>query len=245
MMKPAPFGENRLLKQLGAADLAVLEPSLKKFEMIQGTVLHEPGGTINHVYFPTAGMISILAVMKTGEQIETGIVGREGVVGASVGMFGPLSFGQSTVQIPGAAWQLKSDAFVKLYNTSETFRQATNAFQSVVVMQAQQSAACHALHTVEARLCRWLLQSRDVIESNVICLTQEFLSHMLGVQRTAVSLSATALQKRGLVTYSRGNIRILDHDGLRKGACECYDVICEQVNRASQCSMAAKDRSLS
>ncbi|MEA2876830.1 MAG: hypothetical protein QOF14_2026 [Hyphomicrobiales bacterium] len=234
MIKAAPFGENRLLKQLGAADLSVLEPSLKKFAMVQGTVLHEPGGTIDHVYFPTAGMISILAVMKTGEQIETGIVGREGVVGGSVGSFGPLSFGQSTVQIPGAAWQLKSDVFVKLYNTSQTFRQATNAFQSVITIQAQQSAACHALHTVEARLCRWLLQSRDVIDSDVIQLTQEFLSHMLGVQRTTVSLAATALQKRGLVTYSRGNIKILDHDGLKKGACECYDVIREQVNRASQ-----------
>jgi CRP-like cAMP-binding protein len=233
MIKAAPFGENRLLKQLGAADFSILEPNLKKFEMMQGTVLHEPGGTINHVYFPTAGMISILAVMKTGEQIETGIVGREGVVGASVGTFGPLSFGQSTVQIPGAAWQLKSDAFVKLYNRSETFRQATNKFQSFITMQAQQSAACHALHTVEARLCRWLLQSRDVIDSDVIQLTQEFLSHMLGVQRTAVSLAATALQKRGLVTYSRGNIKILDHDGLKKGACECYEVIREQVNRAS------------
>jgi CRP-like cAMP-binding protein len=233
MIKSAPFGENRLLKQLSAADFSALEPSLKKFQLIQGTVLHGPGETIDHVYFPTAGMVSLLAVMKTGEQIETGIVGREGVVGASVGSFGPISFGQSTVQIPGAAWQLKSDIFLKLFNKSESFRQATNAFYSVVVMQAQQSAACHALHTVEARLCRWLLQSRDVIESDAIHLTQEFLSHMLGVQRTAVSLSAMALQKKGLVEYSRGNIKILDRDGLKKGACECYEVIREQLDRAS------------
>jgi len=180
--------------------------------------------------------------MRTGDQIETAIIGREGVAGASIGSFGPLSFGQSTVQIPGTAWQLKSDIFLQLFNESGSFRQATNAFQSVVFMQAQQSAACHALHTVEARLCRWLLQSRDVVESDAIHLTQEFLSHMLGVQRTAVSLSATALQKRGLVVYSRGNIKILNRDGLRKFACECYDVIREQVNRASTTSGDGKGR---
>ncbi len=146
MTIPVPFGENRLLKLLSAADATWLKSSLKKFDMVQGAILHEPGGTINHVYFPTAGMISLLAVMKTGEQIETGIVGREGVVGASVGSFGPFSFGQSTVQIPGAAWQLKSDAFLRLFRESEPFRSATNAFQSVIFMQAQQSAACHALH---------------------------------------------------------------------------------------------------
>jgi len=178
-------------------------------------------------------MISLLTVMKTGEQIETGIVGREGVVGASLRSFGPLSFGQSTVQIPGAAWQLKSDIFLRLFRESPPFRSATNAFQSVIFMQAQQSAACHALHTVEARLCRRLLQSRDVVGSDAIPLTQEFLSHMLGVQRTAVSLSAMALQKRGLIEYSRGNIKILNCDELRKAACECYEVIREQVNRAS------------
>jgi len=233
MPKPAPSGENLLLKQLGATDLAALEPNLKKFKMIQGTVLHEPGRTIDHVYFPISGMVSLLAVMRTGDQIETAIIGREGVAGASIGSFGPLSFGQSTVQIPGAAWQLKSDIFLKLFKASEPFRSATNAFQAVIFMQAQQSAACHALHTVEARLCRWLLQSRDVVDSDFVHLTQEFLSHMLGVQRTAVSLSATALQQRGLIEYSRGNIKILNRNGLRKCACECYDVIREQVNRAS------------
>jgi CRP-like cAMP-binding protein len=232
MLNPAPLGENRLLKRLTLADFAGLEPSLKEFKMVQGAVLHEPGRTIDHVYFPMSGMISLLAVMKTGEQIETAIIGREGVAGASIGSFGPLSFGQATVQIPGAAWQLKSDIFLKLFNESNSFRSASNAFQSVIFIQAQQSAACHALHTVDARLCRWLLQSRDVVDSDSVHLTQEFLSHMLGVQRTAVSLSATALQQLGLIEYSRGNIKILNAEGLRNRACECYDVIREQMSRA-------------
>ena len=240
MPNPAPFGENRLLKQLSAADLSALEPSLKEFKMVQRAVLHAPGRAIDHVYFPISGMISLLAVMKTGEQIETAIIGREGVAGASIGIFGPLSFGQSTVQIPGAAWQLKSDIFLQLFKASASFRSATNAFQSVIFVQAQQSAACHALHTVEARLCRWLLQARDVIDSDSVQLTQEFLSHMLGVQRTAVSLSATALQQRGLIEYSRGKITILNREGLRKCACECYDVIREQVSRASTANGGGK-----
>jgi CRP-like cAMP-binding protein len=242
MSNPAPFGENRLLKQLSAADFSALEPSLKEFKLVQGTVLHQPGRAIDHVYFPISGMISLLTVMKTGDQIETAVIGREGVAGASIGSFGPLSFGQSTVQIPGAAWRLKSDIFLQLFEASASFRSATNAFQSVILMQAQQSAACHALHTVEARLCRWLLQSRDVVDTDSVHLTQEFLSHMLGVQRTAVSLSATALQQRGLIEYSRGRIKILNRDGLRKCACECYDVIRAQIERASATNGGGKFR---
>jgi CRP-like cAMP-binding protein len=99
------------------------------------------------------------------------------------------------------------------------------------LLQAQQSAACHALHTVEARLCRWLLQSQDVIESDTIPLTQEFLSHMLGVQRNSVSLAATALNEKGLIEYSRGNIKILEREELKTCSCECYEVVHEFVNR--------------
>jgi CRP-like cAMP-binding protein len=107
-----------------------------------------------------------------------------------------------------------------------------NRFQNVVLLQAQQSAACHALHTVQARLCRWLLQSQDVTGSEVVPLTQEFLSHMLGVQRTSVSLCAHALQSAGLIKYSRGQIKILDRRGLKKAACECYDAVRQHVDKA-------------
>ena len=112
--------------------------------------------------------------------------------------------------------------FLKLFDANENFRRSVNAFQGHILAQAQQSAACHALHTVEARLCRWLLQSQDVVESETVELTHEFLSHMLGVQRTAVSLNASALQKAGLIAYSRGAISILDRVGLQRRSCECY-----------------------
>jgi len=231
MAKPTPIGENRILKKLGADDLAILQPNLKRVPMERGTVLHPPARPIEQVYFPVSGMVSLLAVMKNGDLIETGIVGREGVVGASIANNWLYAFGQATVQIAGEAWQMDGDAFVKMFNARERFRLAINRFQSVILLQAQQSAACHALHSVEARLCRWLLQSKDVIESDTIPLTQEFLSHMLGVQRNSVSLAATALSERGLIEYSRGNIKILNRDELKKCSCECYEVVHDFVNR--------------
>jgi CRP-like cAMP-binding protein len=107
-----------------------------------------------------------------------------------------------------------------------------NAYQGVILFQAQQSAACHAIHSVEARFCRWLLISEDVIGSDQVALTQEFLSHMLGVQRSSVSLSAHALQKSGLIHYSRGKIKIVDRKGIEECACECYSVIRERIGSA-------------
>ena len=200
--------------------------------MVRGAVLHAPGGSIEHVYFPVSGMVSILTVMRTGEQIETAIIGREGVAGASIGSNGSQSAGQATVQIAGSAWQIQSSKFVELYKASEPFRTLINKFQNVILLQAQQSAACHALHTVEARLCRWLLQSQDITETDMVPLTQEFLSHMLGVRRTSVSLCAHALQNAGLIQYSRGHIKILNRDGLKEAACECYEVVREHIDRA-------------
>jgi CRP-like cAMP-binding protein len=177
-------------------------------------------------------MVSLLAVMKTGEQIETAIVGREGVVGGSIGTDSGRSAGQATVQIAGSALQITSPEFLALYKASEPFRTVINRFQTLILIQAQQSAACHAVHTVEARLCRWLLQSQDTTETDVVPLTQEFLSHMLGVQRTSVTLAAQTLQKAGLIRYSRGTITILDRAALKEAACECYDVIREHIDKA-------------
>jgi CRP-like cAMP-binding protein len=221
----SPIGENHFLQRLSVTDMEELRPHLKTGPMTQGSVLHEAGQPIEHVYFPLSGMVSLLAVMKTGQQIETGITGREGLVGGSIGSGGPLAFGQATVQIAGSAYRLPSPHFLTIFHKSARFRELANGYQGIMYFQAQQSAACHAIHTVEARLCRWLLQSQDIIESDAIELTQEFLSHMLGVQRNAVSLCAHALQEAGLIEYARGSIKILNRGGLKDSACECYEAI--------------------
>jgi len=225
------LGENRLLQRTTCADLARLKPHLTKIRMATGKVLHPAGTPIEHVYFPLGGMVSLLAVMKSGEQIETAITGREGVVGASVGIDGAFSNGQATVQADGPAWQITSARFLDVYNTSESFRSLMNRYLGVIHFQAQQSAACHAIHTVESRLCRWLLQAQDVVESDLVDLTQEFLSHMLGVQRSSVSQCAHTLQKTGTIRYSRGRIQVLDREGLEECACECYAAIREHIDK--------------
>ena len=190
-----------------------------------GAVLHLPESRIEHVYFPISGMISIVVVMCTGEQIETAIVGREGVAGASIAMLGSRSFGQAVVQIQGRALRVSGRNFMAFYNSSISFHSAINKYQGFLLAQTQQSVGCHAVHSVNERLCRWILQSRDVLHSDSIKLTQEFLSHMLGVQRNSVGACAQNLQKAGLIKYSRGTIKILDGDALEQQACECYRAI--------------------
>jgi CRP-like cAMP-binding protein len=225
-------GRNRLLNGLGAGDLARIESNLKKFRLIRGQVLHPPGEPIKHVYFPDSGMISMLTVLQSGEQIETATIGTEGIAGGWVAIDGTNGNTQTTVQIEGSGWQLPAAKFVETYNASDRFRAAMNGYQGIILFQAQQSAACHALHSVESRLCRWLLQAEDVMSSDEIELTQEFLSHMLGVQRTSVSLAAHELQKAGLIQYSRGKIKIFDRDGLEESACECYAAIRQRIDGA-------------
>lgn len=242
-MEKAYSGENRLLRQLPPEELTRLQPHLKEVRLTQGDVLHRSREVIERVYFLKSGMVSLLAVMRSGEMIETGIVGCEGVVGGSVGTDNWQSFGQATVQLTGTALQISTRQFVDALDDSASLRRLVNRYQGVILMQSQQSAACHALHSVEARLCRWLLQSQDVTQSNVIDLTQEFLSHMLGVQRTSVSVCAHALQKAGLIDYSRGRITVLNRAGVEECACECYAIIRRETDKAiPPVGLAGSDR---
>jgi CRP-like cAMP-binding protein len=223
--KVAPEGANRILQRLSDKTLALISPHLRKAKLPQGTILHEAGETITNVYFPLSGMVSMLAVLKNGEAIETGMIGRDGFVGGYLGPRGWRPFGHAVMQMAGEALALNVRHFKKAYDASDELRTLANGYQSVVYFQAQQTAACQALHPVEARMCRWLLQAQDAAGGDVLELTQEFLSHMLGVRRTSVSGSANKLQDDGLITYKRGVIRILDREALEKSACECYGAV--------------------
>jgi len=198
--------------------------------LTQGQVLHPAQRPITHVYFPETGMVSMLTVMTTGEQIETSIIGNEGIVGGWVALDNSDSNTQSTVQIDGSAWEMPTAKYVENYNASKVLRDAVNKYEGIIRFQAHQSAACQALHSVEARFCRWLLISQDVLGSDQVPLTQEFLSHMLGVRRTSVSLVAHSLQEAGFIQYSRGKINILTRKAIQEAACECYFVIREKLN---------------
>jgi CRP-like cAMP-binding protein len=221
----APYGANGILNCLSAKTLALLEPDLRPVNLPQGTILHEAGEAITFIYFPLSGMVSMLAVLKSGEAIEAGVIGREGYVGGYVGARGWRSFGHAVMQVTGEALRINVKNFKKAYDASDELRILTNGYQSVLYFQAQQTAACQALHQVEPRMCRWLLQAHDAIGEDKLALTQEFLSHMMGVRRTSVSGAANKLQSDGLITYKRGVIQILDRKGLEKRACECYGAV--------------------
>lgn len=223
--RTSPTGANGILRQLSSKTLAMLQPYLRKVKLAQGTVLHETGETIANVYFPINGMVSMLAVLKSGEAIEAGIIGPEGFVGGYLGGRGWRAYGHAVMQITGEALCIGVRNFKKAYDTSDELRTLINGYQAVMYFQAQQTAACQALHTVDARMCRWLLHAQDAIGGDTLNLTQEFLSHMLGVRRTSVSGSANKLQEDGLITYKRGVIRVLDRKGLEKSSCECYAAV--------------------
>jgi CRP-like cAMP-binding protein len=221
---------NRILRQLSADELKSVQPWLTPVQLRSSTVLHEPGKTIEQIYFPLSGMISLLSVMQSGEQIEIGIVGADGLVGGGAAIDGRF-VGQLTVQLDGTAVRMPKAQFVEAYLRHPRLRNLVDRYQAILLMQAQQNAACHALHSVRNRLCRWLLQSQDMIGRDDFTLTQEFLSHMLGVRRTTVSVEAHAVQEAGLIRYRRGNIKIVDRDGLEDCACECYSVIRDETDR--------------
>ena len=188
-------------------------------------ILFEVGGSIDQVYFPHDGVVSLVVPLVSGETIESAMIGRESVVGGSVGLNGQVSVCKSIVQISGTASVLDTESFRALADASEACRTALFQHEQLILVQAQQSAACNATHTVEARLAKWLLRCRDLQGSDDLMLTQEFISQMMGVRRTSVSVVANTLQQAGFLRYSRGNIRILNLEGMQETACECYQTV--------------------
>lgn len=220
---------NLILDSLPDGVRASVEPHLTAVDLPQSQILQDAGRPVSQVYFPLSGMVSLLAVTPSGESIETGIVGREGVVGGLA--VGDLSsFAQAIVQIEGRALRIGAAPFRALCQEHPVLRERVDRYQAFILTQAQQNAACHALHSLEGRLCRWLLQSEDLIESNQIALTQEFLSYMLGVRRPTVSVAASELQRDGLIQYRRGTIMVLDRAGLLKRSCQCYEVLRDEIH---------------
>jgi CRP-like cAMP-binding protein len=213
---------NHLLASLAPAEFDDLLPHLKFTDLPRETVLFESGDTIRAVYFPHDGVVSLVVGLSTGEMIEAAMIGNDGVAGGSSAFGNNISLCRAVVQIAGHASVLGVDRFCALADKSTPFRALVNNHEHFLLAQAQQSAACNASHALEARLARWLLRCRDLMHSDDIALTQEFLAEMLGVRRTSVSLVAGTLQQAGLIRYRRGHIRILDVETLKDSACECY-----------------------
>jgi CRP-like cAMP-binding protein len=222
---------NRLLVALTPEDHSLLAPHLAELSLKLGTLLQEAGKPVENIYFPHQGMASLLVMMSDGQGIETATVGSEGVVGAMSG-FGVCGFTRAVVQAPMVASSISTAHFHTVLQKSEAIRNLMARYNEVLLAQIQQTAACNALHAVECRLARWLLQTRDRIDTDVLPLTQEFLSQMLGVRRTTVTLVARQLEQAGLIQNRRGRIVVVDRKGLEDVACECYAIVRDKISAA-------------
>jgi CRP-like cAMP-binding protein len=220
--------DNKLLSSLPRDQFDLLAPYLTTVPLEQGAVLLEAGQEFDHVYFPEYGMLSLLAVLKDGKAIETATVGREGVVGAMAGLGLYKSLVRVVVQLPMSVARIGATQFRKAAASSETIRNLCIQYNEVLLSQARVTCACNALHVIEARFCRWLLQTADRAASDTVALTQEFLAEMLGVRRTSVTEVASKIQGLGAINYSRGLIHILDRPALERMSCECYQTLLEQ-----------------
>ena len=220
--------DNKLLAALPRDQFDLLAPNLTAVPLQQEDVLAEPGDEFDYVYFPQSGMLSLLAVLRDGKAIETATVGREGVVGAMAGLGVYKSLVRVVVQLPMLVSKIPASQFRKAAAKSDAVRNMCIHYNEVLLSQARITAACNALHVVEARFCRWLLQSADRADSNTVVLTQEFLAEMLGVRRTSVTEVASKIQAAGAINYSRGQITILDRSALEKMSCECYQTLVDQ-----------------
>jgi CRP-like cAMP-binding protein len=226
-----PNSPNRLLASLRPADFELLRPHLKSVEMDQEAILFEPGDTIDRVYFPHSGIISLVVALSGGQAIEAAMIGRDSMLGGSSALDGLVSLNKAIIQLGGSGETLDVARFREAAEKRPAFRTTLIRHEQVLFAQAQQSAACNASHTLEARLSRWLLRARDLSGSDVLPLTQEFLAQMLGVQRSSVSPVAHTLQQAGLIRYSRGHIEIVNLQGLQDEACECYGTVKAHYDR--------------
>jgi CRP-like cAMP-binding protein len=213
---------NILLASLAANIFAELSRHLNTVQLQHGVVLAGAESDVRLAYFPHSGVISLVVDLEIGHMIETAMIGRDGVLNALCALDGKVSFNKAIVQMAGEASAIKIEQLGSIAEKSLPLRTMLIRHDQVMFAQAQQSAACNASHNVEARMCRWLLRMRDLANSNDLYLTQEFLAQMLGVQRPSVSLVANTLHRAGLISYRRGNMKLLNIEGLTEGSCECY-----------------------
>jgi CRP-like cAMP-binding protein len=224
--------QNRLLAALPRQDYRRLARYLEPVSLTFGQVLYEPADRIPYVYFPYSGVISLLTVVAPSKAAEVGVVGNEGVVGGSAALGIHISHLRAVVQGAGTAARITSSRLHRELRTHGSWYRELFRFTHALMSQVAQTAACNRFHTAEARLARWLLATRDRVHSQHFHLTHEFLAHMLGVRRVGITAAANKLQKRRLISYTRGNIQLLDPAGLEATACECYGAVKEMYRRS-------------
>jgi CRP-like cAMP-binding protein len=216
---------NQLLAALPKKDYQGMVRHLEQIPLVFEEVIYQSNAPISDVYFPNSGIVSLLAGVSERTTLEVGLVGNEGMVGLGVFLGVKTSVNRAVVQGAGSAMKMKASSLRKQCKDGGIFSRLLQRYSHSVLAQLTQSAVCNQFHSVDARLARWLLMTSDRMADDEFRLTQEFLSHMLGVRREGVSIAAGNLQKRKLIRYSRGCLRILDHPGLEAISCGCYEII--------------------
>jgi CRP-like cAMP-binding protein len=223
--------ENKLLAKIPAKELDRLRPLLQAVELPYMKVLSEPDEPIRDVYFPTRGVVSMVNEPDDGEIVEFATVGNEGMVGFPILLDSSTMPSRVIVQVAGSAYRMPASELLAALEWLPDFHRLLMRYVMAVLNQIAQSTSCNRLHEVQERCARWLLHTHDRVAGDKFILTQEFLGQMLGVHRPTVTVAARMLQKAGLISYSRGQIEVIDRDGLEAAACNCYRLIANQYAR--------------
>lgn len=222
---------NRILDALPAEDYERLLPALEFVEMPLGWTMSESGDHVNYLHFPTTGIVSLIYTLEDGSSSEIALVGNEGMVGISIFMGGESMPSNTTVQSAGTAFRLSRRIMKAEFALGGKLQHLALLYTQALIAQTSQTAVCNQHHSLGQQLCRWLLMSVDRLHANKLVITQELIASLLGVRRESVTLAASKLQKSGLISYSRGLIKVVDRHGLEEQVCECYATVQAEYER--------------
>ncbi|WP_330205152.1 Crp/Fnr family transcriptional regulator [Cyanobacterium sp. Dongsha4] len=225
MNKQNTHYKNKLLDGLPSHEYEKLEPHLEQVKLTSGVILYNPYDVIHYAYFPLSAMISLVKIMEDGSTTEIGLIGNEGMIGLPIILGGNYTTNNIVVQISGESLKLRADILKIEFSKGQTLQKLLLLYTQARLGQIAQTAACNRHHKIEARLARWLLSVYDCVRKDEFDLTQEFISHMLGVRRAGVTNAAHGLQEAGIIRYNRGKIVILDRQKLEQLSCECHQAI--------------------
>ena len=231
MSSPPSPSQNHLLAALPTAEFEALAAHLELVPMRLGQMLYEPGGQLQHAYFPTTSIVSLHYVMESGASAETAGVGNEGMVGVSLFMGGDTTPSSAVVQTAGHAYRLERRLLKQEFERGGLLQKLLLRYTQALLTQMAQTAVCNRHHSLEQQLCRWLLLTLDRLPSNELVMTQELVASMLGVRREGITVAAGDLQRAGYISYRRGHIAVLNRSGLEASSCECYAVVKKELNR--------------
>ena len=229
--RPSDFMRNHLLDALPDTEWARWAPHVELVKLPLGHVVFESGDHVKHVHFPLDCIVSLLYVLENGASAEIAVVGNEGVVGIAIFMGGESSTSRAVVQSAGSALRMRAHFVKEEFARSGPVLHLMLRYTQALIAQMSQTAVCNRHHSLDQQLCRWLLLSLDRLKGNELAMTQDLIANMLGVRREGVTEGALKLQRAGLISYSRGHIKVLDRPGLEERTCECYSVVRKENQR--------------